>query len=148
MFFIAITVFLEISCNIISLIELLIVLPKINSLPSNNCFPLIILSVLGLAIGFVINMSIAPAILGSWPYGQQMHLIYVISSTSSSFTVVILVISALDRYIAFKKPLHCHLIVTKTRLIMLCFLIVFIILVPMLFWFLNISLHLMYLFCK
>ena len=134
-FFITITAFLDISCNIISLI----VLPKLKSLPSNNRFLLIISSVLDLATGCIISLNIAPAILGSWPYGQRMCLIYVIASTSSGGTAVILVIGALDRYIAIKKPLHYHLIVTKTRLSIVCFLSVFIILVPMLYSFLNIS---------
>ena len=101
-FFIAITAFLDIICNIISMI----VLPKMKSLPSNNRFLVMISSVLDLTTGFAASVSIAPAILGSWPYGQQICLIYVTSATSSSCTAVILVIFALDRYIAIKKPPH------------------------------------------
>ena len=70
-FFITITAFLDIICNIVSLI----VLPKMKSLPSNNRF-LVTISSVHLATGFVVSLSIAPAILGSWPYGQQMCLIY------------------------------------------------------------------------
>ena len=142
-FFIAITAFLDIICNIISLI----VLPKMKSLPSNNRFLVMISSVLDLTTGFAASVSIAPAILGSWPYGQQICLIYVTSATSSSCTAVILVIGALDRYIAIKKPLHYHLIVTKTRLSISCFLCIFIWFVPLLFWFLTIPLAYDYNLC-
>ena len=131
-FFITITAFLDIICIIVSLI----VLPKMKSLPSNNWFLVTISSVLDLATGFVVSFSIAPAILGSWPYGQQMCLIYIISGTSLSCTAVILVIGALDRYVAIKKPLHYHLIVTKTRLRIICFVSILITLASMLFWFL------------
>ena len=128
--FIAITAFLDIFCNIISLI----VLPKMKSLPSNNQYLLMISSVLDLGTGFVVSVSIAPAILGSWPYGQQMCLVYVISATSLSVAAVILVIGALDRYIAIKKPLQYHLIVTKTRLSIICLLSFLIMFAYYLFW--------------
>ena len=95
-FFITITAFLDIFCNSISLI----LLPKTKSLPSNNRFLVMISSLLDLTTGFVVSMSVVPAILGSWPYGEQMCPIYVISRSSSSCTTVILVIGALDRYIA------------------------------------------------
>ena len=127
-FFTTITAFLDISCNIIGLI----VLPKMKSL--NNRFLVMISSVLDLLTGFVVSMSIAPAILGSWPYGQQMCLIYGISAISANCTAVILVVGALDRYIAIKKPLHYHLIVTKTRLSIICFLSFLIIFAYVLFW--------------
>ena len=130
-FFITITAFLDIACNIISLI----ILPKMTSLPSNNRFLMMISSVLDLATGFVISMSIAPAILGSWPYGQHMCVIYLISVLCSNCTAALLVIGALDRYIAIKKPLHYHLIVTKTRLSIICSLGFLIFFAYLLGWF-------------
>ena len=115
-FFITITAFLDIACNIISLI----VLPKMKCLPSNNRFLVMISSALDLGTGFIASMSIAPAVLDSWPYSDSTCLVYAIAGAFTTSTTVILVIGALDRYIAIKKPLHYHLIVTKTRLIIIC----------------------------
>ena len=134
--FITITAFLDIACNIISLI----VLPKMKSLPSNNRFLVMISSALHLGTGFVVFLSIAPAVLDSWPYSDSTCLIYAISGASITSTAVILVIGALDRYIAIKKPLHYHLIVTKTRLIMLCFIFLLIQLACIFISFFTISL--------
>ena len=66
-----------------------------------------------------------------------MCLIYLISALSLSCTAVILVIGALDRYIAIKKPLHYHLIVTKMRLSLICSLGFFILFVYLLGWLLT-----------
>ena len=129
--FITITAFLDIICNIAGLI----VLPKFKSLPSNNRFLLMISSALDLATGLVISMSIA--ILGSWPSSQQMCVIYVICALSGSCTAFILVIGALDRYIAIKKPLHYHLTVTKIRLSIICCLGFLILFAYMLGWLLT-----------
>ena len=66
-----------------------------------------------------------------------MCVIYVICAISASCTAFILVIGALDRYIAIKKPLHYHLTVTKIRLSIICCLGFLILFAYMLGWLLT-----------
>ena len=58
-----------------------------------------------------------------WPKHVLYIIIYrlpIITSPFQMASISILVIGALDRYIAIKKPLHYHIIVTRTRVIVVC----------------------------
>ncbi|XP_072032888.1 histamine H2 receptor-like [Amphiura filiformis] len=113
--FIIITVLLAIFANILCLV----VLPHTrNRIPENNRLLMMSLSAADLGIGFITALSIAPAILGHWPYGTIIcNLSSSLNNAFSGISILSLVLISLDRYVAVTKPLRYVVIVTRKKVI-------------------------------
>ena len=95
----------------------LLILPRLHSIPEHNRMLFLFLSGADLAVGFLILLSIYPAVTNRWPYGDlTCQLVPNTARAFLTFGIACLILISIDRYVAISRPLHYHLIVTKNRL--------------------------------
>ena len=113
--FITITAVLSIFSNLLCLL----VLPTTtNSIPENNRILMMSLSAADLGVGFVTSLSIAPAIIGYWPYGNVIcALSSALMNVFSGISIFTLVLISLDRYCAVTQALRYPSLVTRKKTI-------------------------------
>ena len=113
--FIFFTALLSLCANILCLM----VLPHTTrNIPENNRLLMMSLSAADLGMGLITTLSIAPAIIGHWPYGETMcTLTSSVNNGFSGISILTLVLISLDRYFAVTKPLRYPVIITRKKMI-------------------------------
>ncbi|XP_072020202.1 G-protein coupled receptor 52-like [Amphiura filiformis] len=112
--FASVTAILSVVCNFVCLV----VLPHVTSIPENNRYFLMSLTIADFGTGIATLTYIAPAANAEWVYSDDLCVwVCFFLHLSPLFSIISLIYLTVDKYVAIMKPLRYPQLITKRRVI-------------------------------